>query len=137
MQKPLLTIHKIYVGTYDVDFAQHVSNISYIRWLEDMRLKMFDNFFPLAKFLNSGIYPVIASTTIDYKRPIVLFDTPIGEMWISSLGVCSMKINAQILVDSSITTTASHVLVFVDSKIKKPIKLPSLIVKAYEESLNK
>lgn len=131
MNKALLTICNIKVGTYDVDFAGHVSNISYIRWLEDMRLQLFDSFFPLSNFLSKGLVPVIASTKIDYKKPIRLFESPIGYMWIESLGAASIKISAYILVDSVITTQASHVAVFIDQSNGKPVKVPQEIVKAF------
>jgi acyl-CoA thioester hydrolase len=31
----------IRVRTYDIDSAGHVSNIVYLRWMEDMRLQIF------------------------------------------------------------------------------------------------
>ncbi len=131
MNKALLTIHNITVGTYDVDFAGHVSNLSYLRWLEDMRLKLFDNFFPLAKFIEKGLVPVIASTKIDYKKTIRLFDKPIGYMWIDSLGAASIKISACILLNSVVTTEASHVAVFIDQNSGKPVKVPQEIISAF------
>lgn len=33
------------VQTYDIDFAGIVSNIVYVRWLEDMRLKIMENIY--------------------------------------------------------------------------------------------
>jgi len=35
------------VHTYDIDFANIVSNIVYIRWLEGLRLAMLDRYLPL------------------------------------------------------------------------------------------
>ena len=104
---------EIYIGTYDIDFAGHVSNIVYLRWLEDMRLMVFDKYFPLQPIMDDNkIYPVLASTKIDYKRPVKLFSKPLGTMWISKLGSASMTFTGQIEVDGEICTTAEHVGVF-------------------------
>jgi len=45
-KKILLIEKEIKVATYDIDFAGIVSNISYIRWLEDLRLAWLEKYFP-------------------------------------------------------------------------------------------
>lgn len=125
---------EIYIGTYDIDFAGHVSNIVYLRWLEDMRLMVFDKYFPLEQIMDEGkIYPVLASTKIEYKKPIKLFNKPIGTMWISRLGSCSMTFSGQIEVDGVICTTAEHVGVFVSQESAKPVRLPKIILDQHEK----
>ena len=39
------------IQTYDIDFAGIVSNIVYIRWLEDLRLKMLETYLPLEQLM--------------------------------------------------------------------------------------
>ena len=68
---------KIKVRTYDIDSAGHVSNIVYFRWLEDLRLQLFEEYFSLRSFVEKGYTPVLAASSIEYKRPIKLFDEPI------------------------------------------------------------
>src|SRR5579883_224966 len=101
--------HEITVSTYDTDFAGHVSNISYLRWLEDMRLKLFDKYFPLKNFMEGGLAPVIAATKIEYKRPVKLFERPQGIMWVSKMGRASLTLNAQLYVGRELRTVAEHV----------------------------
>ena len=125
---------EIYIGTYDIDFAGHVSNIVYLRWLEDMRLMVFDKYFPLEQIMEEGkICPVLASTEIEYKRPIKLFSKPIGTMWISRMGSASMTFSGQIEVDGQICTTAEHVGVFVSQESAKPVRLPKIILEQHEK----
>ena len=62
------------VKTYDVDFAGVVSNIVYIRWLEDLRLQIMKEHFPLEDQLSDHQSPVLAKTEITYHRPLRLFD---------------------------------------------------------------
>ena len=72
------------VGTYDIDFAGVVSNIVYLRWLEDLRLKLLDEYLPLQGLIEQGCTPILASTQIQYLRPTRLFDRPHGRMWMSA-----------------------------------------------------
>ena len=37
------------IRTYDIDFAGIVSNIVFIRWLEDLRLGLLDQAYPLIR----------------------------------------------------------------------------------------
>jgi acyl-CoA thioester hydrolase len=127
--------HDINVSTYDIDFAGHVSNISYLRWLEDMRLKVFDVYFPLKNFLDDGITPVLASTEIHYKRPIRLFDNPHGVMWVSSMGNASLVMEAELTVDGAVTTKAKHVGVFIDLSTNKPVRIPQICREKFQEHL--
>lgn len=138
--KSLYIEHNINVCTYDIDFAGHVSNIAYLRWLEDMRLHVFAQYCPLEQFLQMGMTPVLASTEIHYKKPIRLFDRPLGKMWVSDLGLSSMKIDAEIYVDGVLTTSARHVGVFVEMSKMKPVRVPQLFleaVKNYQDGLMK
>ena len=52
--RPLEVELTIPVRSYDIDFAGIVSNIVYIRWLEDLRLKWLDEHFPLDRQFKQG-----------------------------------------------------------------------------------
>lgn len=125
----------ISIGTYDIDFAGHVSNIAYFRWLEDMRLKVFDQYFPLQGFMDQGLLPVLAGSSIEYRRAIRLFDKPICNMWIEEVRAASVIFQGEISVDGEITTVASHTGVFVSATSMKPVRVPRLIVDKYKELL--
>jgi acyl-CoA thioester hydrolase len=130
----LFVEHDITVGTYDIDFAGHVSNISYLRWLEDMRLRLFDKYFPLKNFLEENKTPVLTSTAIQYKRPIRLFDRPHCYMRVSKMGLASLTIEAEFRVDGELTTVAEHVGVFIDLKTHKPIRIPKILLEKFEQA---
>ncbi|MEI2691642.1 MAG: hypothetical protein V9H69_18825 [Anaerolineae bacterium] len=58
--QPLEITLSIAVRTYDIDFASIVSNIVYIRWLEDLRLQMLAEYFPLDTAMQTmNIAPVL------------------------------------------------------------------------------
>jgi acyl-CoA thioester hydrolase len=82
------------INTYDIDIAGHVNNIVYIRWLEDLRTRLFSKIFNFKEVLQSGFYFVVISTTIKYKKQLKLFDTPTGTIKINDLkhGILSLSI---------------------------------------------
>lgn len=123
----------ISIGTYDIDFAGHVSNIVYLRWMEDMRLKIFDEYFPLKQFMEAGLLPVIAASSIEYKRAIRLFDKPVAHMWLKEVRAASVIFNGEIIVDGQVTTTAAHTGVFVSATSMKPVRTPKIIVERFEQ----
>lgn len=131
--RALLIEDDIKVSTHEIDFAGHVSNIVYLRWLEDLRLKMFDVYCPLQLFMENGVTPVLVSTEIHYKKSLRLFDRPRAKMWLSDLGLTTLTIDAEIYLDDALATTARHVGVFVDIAKMKPIRVPKLFKEAVEK----
>src|ERR1700740_1795075 len=71
--------------TYDIDFAGIVSNIVFIRWLEDLRLCLLDQAYPLLRALAEDIAPILLSTRIDYRRPVTIADPVVGRMRVAGL----------------------------------------------------
>jgi YbgC/YbaW family acyl-CoA thioester hydrolase len=127
--------HDIDVRTYDIDYNDHVSNIRYFYWLEEMRNVLFEKYFPLEEFINQGLSPIIASTHIEYKRAIKLFDKPKARMWISEIGSASLTIECEITVAGQLTTTARHVGVFVEFSTGKPVRLPAVCKQKFHEAI--
>jgi acyl-CoA thioester hydrolase len=132
--RPLLIEHDISVSTYDIDFAGHVSNIAYLRWLEDMRLKVFERHFPLESFMRQGLAPILVATNIAYKRPIRLFDKPRGLMWVAGVSRVTFTMEGEILVDGQLATSATHVGLFIDIATHKPVRLPAVCLEQFERS---
>lgn len=123
----------ISIYTYDIDYAGHVSNIAYFRWLEEMRFKLFEENFPMKGFVDQGLMPIIASSSIEYKRSITLFDKPIGYMWLEEVRPASVIFRGEIKLNGEVTTIASHVGLFVSRETMKPVRLPRVIADKYRE----
>ncbi len=121
------------VKTYDIDFAGVVSNIVYIRWLEDLRLEMLARHFPLDELLKNGIAPVIVQTKIDYKQSIRLSDQSNGKMWIKTMGSLRWVVNAEIFVNGKVAALGEQVGVFVDLQNHKPIRMPEGLRQKHRE----
>jgi len=123
--------------TYDIDFANHVSNIVYIRWLEDLRFKWLEKYFPIADQMAQNIAPTLLRTEIDYKRQIKLSDNPVkGTMWIGDLGRLKYVLEAEFTVNGKIMCQAKQTGIFVRTPEMKPIRTPELLKQVADKSLN-
>ena len=55
---------------YDLDWMGIVSNISYVRWTEDIRTRLLDmSPYPMSRLMAERLSPALLRTTIDYKQP--------------------------------------------------------------------
>lgn len=122
----------IKISTYDIDFAGHVSNITYLRWMEDLRLALFEDFFPLKGFMDEGLLPIITSTSIDYKKAVQLFDKPVGVMAITEVRPASVYFSGEIIVEGEVTTIASHVGAFIKQETNRPVRVPKIIAERFK-----
>ncbi|MCJ2542059.1 acyl-CoA thioesterase [Thermostichus vulcanus] len=124
MTHPFQVSLSIQVKTYDTDYAGVVSNLVYLRWLEDLRLALLDAYFPLQGQLAQGYTPVLRRTEIDYRRPVRLFDPVIGRMWLPKISHMKWYISAEFEVEGSLVATAEQVGAFLDLNTWKPIPVP-------------
>ena len=133
-QKPLEVNLNLAIKTYDIDFAGIVSNIVYIRWLEDLRLKMLEVHQPLEQLMTKKYCPVVRSTQIKYKKALKLFDCPIGKMWMSQLGRLRCTLEAEIYLNEEIVTSATQTGFFLNLETMRPMPIPSNIKDIYTQS---
>ncbi|MBE9215121.1 acyl-CoA thioesterase [Plectonema cf. radiosum LEGE 06105] len=133
LSRPLEVEISISIKPYDIDFAGVVSNIVYIRWLEDLRLNLFDRYLPLDRQMQQGYIPVIAKTQIEYKRPIKLFDRIIAKMWISQLGKVKVTMEAEFISNNVIAATAMQTGSYINSQNNRPVRLPEELLQKYSQ----
>src|SRR3990172_2178129 len=119
--------------TYDIDFAGHVSNIAYIRWLEDLRLLLLDTYLPLSTLMGRGIAPVVMRTSIEYKKPVRLFDRLTGAMWASEMGNVKGILSAEFSVKGDTVATAEQTGLFVKLNSGRPVAFPQELREQFEE----
>lgn len=122
--RPLTVSAPIRVQGYDVDFAGIVSNIVYIRWLEDLRYRVLEAYYPLPQLLAEGLAPVLARTEIDYRRPIRHFDRVEGHMWLAALDAPRWVLAAEIYANGKRAAQARQTGVFVNTTTLRPVPVP-------------
>lgn len=113
------------VQTYDIDFAGIVSNIVYIRWLEDLRLKVLEENYPILSMLDAGYAPFLARTDISYKRAITIHDSPVGRIWVGDMGRAKWTFQGEFRVGDQKVAIATQDCGFMDLAAMKVIPIPA------------
>lgn len=122
--RPLLIGRPIMVQPYDIDFAAHVNNAVYVRWLEDLRMDMLREHCPMRPLMEEGLAPVVAATHIRYLKPLKMFDAPTGRMWCAEMGRATLLLEAEIVVGETVHTVATQRVMMVNWKTEKPARVP-------------
>jgi len=118
--------HEFRVMTYDIDFAGIVSNISYIRWLEDLRNLFAEQALSLGDALRRGVAPALMHTEIDYLAPVRFPDIVTGRMWLAEHGRSKWDLAAEFESQGTgqLVARARQTGVFVSLKTLRPVRLP-------------
>jgi acyl-CoA thioester hydrolase len=119
------------IRTYDIDFAGIVGNIVFVRWLEDLRLGLMEESYPLAKAVADGIAPVLIETRIRYHRPVVIGDRLLGRIRVKELGRVRWRLEAQFTVGGVLHAEADQEGVFMRLATRRPIAIPGPIRRRY------
>mgnify|MGYP003575140945 CR=1 FL=1 len=118
--------HSFRVMTYDIDFAGIVSNISYIRWLEDLRNLFAEQALSIGSAFQRGIVPALMHTEIDYLAPVRFPDLVNGRMWLAEHGRSKWVLAAEFKsqATSQLVARARQAGVFVALDTLRPVRLP-------------
>lgn len=113
------------VKSYDVDFAGVVSNIVYLRWLEDLRLELLERTIPIKELADEGLNPTLVRTEIDYRSPLHLSEQVSGEMSIVRVGNASFTFHGELRkADGTLAAEATQVACMVSARTGRPVSLP-------------
>lgn len=118
--------HLFPVRTYDIDFAGVLSNIVYVRWLEDLRDMLADAVLPLSDAYKRGIVPTLTRTELDYVAPVRYPDSVEGRMGMLEHGRARFVLWAEFrsLASGLVTVRARQTGVFVFIETLRPAPLP-------------
>ena len=106
----------IEIKTYEIDIAGHVNNIVYVKWLEDLRCKLFEQILSIDNLLYWNLYPVVTSTNIVYKKQLKLSDKPVGSIWIENIQHNMMILKFDFLLENKIIAFAEQKCVLLNLK---------------------
>lgn len=123
------------VYTFQIDFAGHVSNIVYIQWMEIGRIKLLEALgLPVPEMMAQGIAPILASTTIEYRVPILLGDPVRIHLWIPNLRRASAEIAFEFWKDAeTLAATGRQRALFVDRSTGRPVRLNAAQRAAFDQ----
>jgi acyl-CoA thioester hydrolase len=119
------------VRTYDIDFAGVVSNIVFVRWLEDLRLAMLEEAYPIARALSEDVAPILLETRISYERPVTIGDALTGRRWVTEMGRVKWHVAAEFVVRAAVHARASQTGLFIRLSTRRPIAPPLPLRQAF------
>jgi acyl-CoA thioester hydrolase len=122
---------KLPIRTYDIDFAGIVSNIVFIRWLEDLRLELMDAAYPLTRALADDIAPILLRTEIHYRRPVMIGDSLVGRMRVKELTRVRWRLAAEFAVAGALCAEAEQEGLFMRLSTRRPIAIPEPLRRFY------
>jgi YbgC/YbaW family acyl-CoA thioester hydrolase len=113
---------------FDTDCGGVVSNISYLRFIEIARTKLAEKLgLPLAEMSQTGRYPVVVRTEIDYRRAAKLADRLIVEGWLDRLDRarfwCAFRIVRS--EDDTLIAECRQMLALIEMPAGTLLRLPS------------
>jgi acyl-CoA thioester hydrolase len=115
------------IRTYDIDFAGIVSNIVFIRWLEDLRLGLLEQAYPLIRALAEDVAPILLATRINYRRPVRIGDALLGRIKVAGLSRVRWRIAAEFTVGATLHAEAEQEGLFMRLSTRRPIAIPEPI----------
>ncbi len=134
-EKPMLVEHQFRVQAYDIDVMGIMSNIVYIRWFEDLRFLLLDKYWSYEEMLKIGQSPILSKTEVEYKRPLTIFDQPMGQLWMSDLTKSRWTINIEIKADDKLICSGKQMGYFYDMNRKRPVAIPKELQEIFQSQL--
>jgi acyl-CoA thioester hydrolase len=132
--RPLEIEMTIPVRSYDIDHIGVVSNIVYVRWLEDLRVKFLIEHFPKDQIKQATAH-VLAKTQIEYKSPIQLFDQVLGRLWVNTFERVRWTLQIEILSNSKLAASATQIGTFINIQTSRPVPIPEILLKKHHDYL--
>lgn len=116
---------KIKVRGYHLDMYQHVNNARYLEFLEEARWHFIESKIDLKEWMKKGMGFVVASITINYRKPASLDQVLEIQSKVSRINVRSATIEQKIFLEDTdnLVADADVTFVIVDAKTGKPIPL--------------
>jgi len=123
------------IHSYHIDSMNIVHNSIYVKWFEEIRMVFLDEYYPYVNMLEKNYSPVIASTELNYKYPLRMFDKPIGMAWVEEFTRAKWILNFEIITDSKVHCTGRQVGYMVDLTRLRPVPMPAELIERYEKEL--
>ncbi len=113
---------------YDTDCAGVVSNIAYLRFYEVARTRLTDALgLTVTEMTASGLFPTVARTEIDYRKPARLGDRLRVRAWVERLEKVRMHCRFdmhRIGDDEALLSECRQVVVLVQLPAGRPRRIP-------------
>ena len=115
----------------DLDALNHVNNARYLTFLEQARIEWFDTVDE--PWMTDEMGPVVATATLNFRRPIEYPASIAVELFTERLGTTSVTIGHRIVAADGTVHCDGHVVaVWIDRRSGKPVPLPAAVRRSSE-----
>jgi YbgC/YbaW family acyl-CoA thioester hydrolase len=119
---------EVHVMFFDTDCAAVVHNIAYLRFIEIARTLLAENVgMGMHQMVETGQYPVVVRTEIDYRKPAVLGDFLTVHGRLESVERmrfwCAFEIRRK--SDQTLIVQSRQMLALIQMPAGRPIRLPA------------
>ena len=124
----LAHVERIPIRWGDMDAMGHVNNTVYFRYMEQTRISWFDALVPEDEpWSSTGI--VIVNTSCHFRLPLTYPGTVEVRLYAGAPGGSSVPTYYELRVgaDPALYATGEAMVVFIDMKRQKPVRIPELI----------
>ncbi|WP_253737470.1 acyl-CoA thioesterase [Halohasta salina] len=105
----------------DLDSFGHVNTAVHASYVEEARMAYFEQVVGVDL---ASVGTVVASLSIDYRRPIEFGDDLAVETRVSAIGTTSLTLDHDLRVDGDVVSTATVVVVRYDYAADEPVAVP-------------
>ena len=121
--RKLAHVERIPIRWGDMDAMGHVNNVTYFRFMEQARISWFDKLVPERKaWKSNGI--VIVNASCNFRRAMTYPGTVEVKLYNAKPGGSSVATYYELSIESEIYADGAAVVVFIDMKSQKPIRIP-------------
>lgn len=121
-------LHTFIVPDSAIDFNQHVNNLEYLRWMQDVATAHSDACgWPIERYLRARSSWVIRSHFIEYLRPGFANENVVLATWIADMGEQSSprKYVFMRATDRHVLARAETQWVYVNARTGRPQPIPA------------
>lgn len=122
------------VQPHEIDDQGHVSNIEYLRWLQDVAVEhSAAQGWPKERYLATGAVFVVRSHQIEYRQPAFLGDQLLIQTWVSSFEKFTTVRKYRVIRehDAAVLVTAATNWALISWPKRLPKRFPPDLVDAF------
>lgn len=138
-EEPQTIVRRMYVErpvpvhSYDVDFMQIVNNTVYVKWFEDLRMAILDEYLPLTDMLKEGNSPILSETHVKYRHPVTFDCHPTGRAWMEDLQKSRWTIRLEIFEGDKIYCEGLQKGYYYNMASRRPVRFPEHLLREFAE----
>jgi acyl-CoA thioester hydrolase len=121
----------IKVKTYDTDYMGIVNNTVYVKWIDDLRTAIFDKLIPPEARIRDHNSPIIAETSVRYKKPLTLISRPVGRAWMEEVHKSRWVMRCVISVGGIVHCEGRQEGYYFNTDKMQPVRFPAEILKLF------